>query len=88
MIFFLCSLFTYILLMAHKGYFLMLKEEITYRLSIILFLFRLSMDDAIAGVRRVLHLGMGQPPKNTPHVLRQLHLHPRRLLPNSHLQLP
>lgn len=37
-------------------------------------------------IRGVLRVGMGQPAKNSPHVLHQLRLIPRRLLPDGDLQ--
>lgn len=47
---------------------------------------RVSVDGAIEAVRGVPDLGVGQPPADGAHVLRQLHLVAGGLLPHRRLQ--
>lgn len=50
------------------------------------FFYRISLGSSNSLLRGILHMGMGQSPTNHPHVLHELRLITRRLLPHSNLQ--
>lgn len=49
---------------------------------------RIGLDDAVACIRGVLHMGMGKSSKNSTHVLHEFRVLPGRILSDSHLQCP